>query len=175
MPLAVFPALFNANSIFKDFSRQSCIFKYFSSLCEPCAFSSSPDTAFFFKFMFQIFFQEILSQCQTILIEVSYMCESRRGGGGGGGGGYDSWPLPEKSQSYRVPKQYWSGSPWKSQSYHVGPSSAHQQNSISMVFHCWANGGPLLVLFGSSLLLSTTKKNVRVRLLWQNFLDLHMC
>ena len=22
--------------IFKDFSRKSCIFKYFSSLCEPC-------------------------------------------------------------------------------------------------------------------------------------------
>ena len=22
--------------IFKDFSKQSCIFKYFSSLCEPC-------------------------------------------------------------------------------------------------------------------------------------------
>ena len=28
--------LFKANLIFKDFSSQSCIFKYFSSLCEPC-------------------------------------------------------------------------------------------------------------------------------------------
>ena len=25
-----------ANLIFKDFSRKPCIFKYFSSLCEPC-------------------------------------------------------------------------------------------------------------------------------------------
>ena len=31
-----FPELFKANLIFKDFSRQSCIFKYFSSLREPC-------------------------------------------------------------------------------------------------------------------------------------------
>ena len=35
-PLSVFQVLFNANLIFKDFSRQSCIFKYFSSLCKPC-------------------------------------------------------------------------------------------------------------------------------------------
>ena len=35
-PLNVFQVLFMANFIFKDFSRQSCIFKYFSSLCEPC-------------------------------------------------------------------------------------------------------------------------------------------
>ena len=35
-PLSVIPVLFKANLIFKDFSRQSCIFKYFSSLCEPC-------------------------------------------------------------------------------------------------------------------------------------------
>ena len=32
-PLSVFPALFKANLVFKDFSKQSCIFKY---LCEPC-------------------------------------------------------------------------------------------------------------------------------------------
>ena len=36
-PLSVFQVLFKINLIFKDFSRQSCIFKYFSSLCEPCA------------------------------------------------------------------------------------------------------------------------------------------
>ena len=30
-----FSSTFKANFIFKDFSRQSCIFKYFSSLCEP--------------------------------------------------------------------------------------------------------------------------------------------
>ena len=34
-PLSVFPVLFKSNLIFKDFSGQSCIFKYFSSLCEP--------------------------------------------------------------------------------------------------------------------------------------------
>ena len=31
-----FQVLFKANLIFKDFSRQTCIFKYFSSLCKPC-------------------------------------------------------------------------------------------------------------------------------------------
>ena len=35
-PLSVFQVLFKANFIFKDFTRQACIFKYFSSLCEPC-------------------------------------------------------------------------------------------------------------------------------------------
>ena len=35
-PLSVFQVLIKANFIFKDFSRQSCIFKYFSSLWEPC-------------------------------------------------------------------------------------------------------------------------------------------
>ena len=34
-PLIVFQVLFKTNFIFKDFSRQSCIFKYISSLCEP--------------------------------------------------------------------------------------------------------------------------------------------
>ena len=36
-PLSVFQVLFKANLIFKDFSRQSCIFMYFSSLWEPCS------------------------------------------------------------------------------------------------------------------------------------------
>ena len=35
-PFSVFQVLVKANIIFKDFSRQSCIFKYFSSLCKPC-------------------------------------------------------------------------------------------------------------------------------------------
>ena len=34
-PLSVFQVLFKANLIFKDFLRESCIFQYFSSLCEP--------------------------------------------------------------------------------------------------------------------------------------------
>ena len=39
-PLSVFQVLFKASLIFKDFSRQSCIFKYFSSLCESCIVTS---------------------------------------------------------------------------------------------------------------------------------------
>ena len=35
-PLSAFQVLFKATLIFNDFSRQSCIFKYFSSLCETC-------------------------------------------------------------------------------------------------------------------------------------------
>ena len=35
VPMANFPALFKANLVFKYFSRQPFIFKYFSSLCEP--------------------------------------------------------------------------------------------------------------------------------------------
>ena len=34
-PLSVFQVFLKANLIFKDFQRQSCIFKYFSSLCGP--------------------------------------------------------------------------------------------------------------------------------------------
>ena len=34
--MANFPELFKANLVFKYFSRQPFIFKYFSSLCEPC-------------------------------------------------------------------------------------------------------------------------------------------
>ena len=34
-PLSVVQVLFKANLIFKDFKRQSCIFKYFLSLCKP--------------------------------------------------------------------------------------------------------------------------------------------
>ena len=34
-PLSVFYVLFKANFIFNDFSRQSCILKYFSSRANP--------------------------------------------------------------------------------------------------------------------------------------------
>ena len=37
-PWSVFQVLFKAKLIFKDFSRQFCIFKYFSSLCKPWIF-----------------------------------------------------------------------------------------------------------------------------------------
>ena len=52
------------------------------------------------------------------------------GGSRGGDRGPDP---PEKSQKYRVSKQYWSGSPkmTKLQSQHsIGPSSARQQKAI---------------------------------------------
>ena len=45
-PLSVFQILFKANLIFKDFSRQSCIFKYFSSLREPCIHVKCPGTEY---------------------------------------------------------------------------------------------------------------------------------
>ena len=51
-----FQVLFEANLIFKDFSRQSCIFKYFSSLCEPCACFFIVCSFFFSKFTFSIIF-----------------------------------------------------------------------------------------------------------------------
>ena len=54
----------------------------------------------------------------------STMHEFRRGG--------VRTPTPGKSHKYRVPKQYWSGSPGKSQNFqatiHVGPLSARQRN-----------------------------------------------
>ena len=57
----------------------------------------------------------------------------------------------------------------------VGPSSARQQNAISVAF-CWqADNGLLMVVLGSSLPLSTKKKNLsKLDYLWLNFLDQHM-
>ena len=53
----------------------------------------------------------------------------------GGTGGPDP---PEKSQKYRVSKQYWSGSPGKSQNYKasiqcraiIGPPAKHHLNGV---------------------------------------------
>ena len=39
MPYSDSPVLFKSGFIFKDFSRKPLIFKYFSSLCEPCFMS----------------------------------------------------------------------------------------------------------------------------------------
>ena len=67
---------------------------------------------------------------------VKCMCRSR----GGEGGGQGVRTPPEKSQKYRVSKQYWSGSPEKSQSY---------QASIQI----WANiGTPAKGHFNGALL-----------------------
>ena len=38
MPYSDFPVLFNEDYFFKEFSRKPSIFKYFSSLYEPCRF-----------------------------------------------------------------------------------------------------------------------------------------
>ena len=53
-PLSAFQVLFKANLIFKDFSIQYCILKYFSSLCEPCyrRFNLRKDVLFSFDTFF---------------------------------------------------------------------------------------------------------------------------
>ena len=73
------------------------------------------------------------------------------GGSRVGTGGPD--PL-KKSQKYRVSQQYWSGSPKN----HIATKPAfngepltRQQNAISKAFRWWADGGPFLVAFRSSL------------------------
>ena len=61
---------------------------------------------------------------------------------------------PEKSQKYRISEQYWSGSPKNRKAtkpaFNGGPL-ARQQNAISKAFRWWADGGPFLVAFRSSL------------------------
>ena len=42
--------------------------------------------------------------------------------------------------------------------FNVGPSSVRQRNAIQMAFRWWAEYCPLLVVFGSSLSLSTKKR-----------------
>ena len=41
-----FSSTFLGNFIFKDFLRQSCLFKYFSSLCKPCYISVDVSLSF---------------------------------------------------------------------------------------------------------------------------------
>ena len=85
-------------------------------------------------------------------------------------------PPPGKSQSYRVPCQYRSGSHGKSLfSYQ---DSIQCWSSIRLPVKChlngvcgWAYNGPPLVVFWSSLSLSNKKKTVsELDPLWQNFL-----
>ena len=94
-----------------------------------------------------------------------------------GGGGLP--PPPEKSQKYRVSKQYWPGPPEKSQKYwasiNVRPLSARQQNAMQMAFRWRADDGPLIVVCESSSLPSSTIKTLsKLDPLWQNFLDPRM-
>ena len=73
-------------------------------------------------------------------------------GSRGGGGGQESGPPPPKKKNhkkYRVSWQYWSGSPENHNAtkpaFNVGPSSAHQQNAISMAFRWRVNDSRLIV------------------------------
>ena len=75
-----------------------------------------------------------LSKCHIAKALLSEPCADPEGGGGGVQGVRTP---PEKSQKYRVSKQYWSGSPDKLQSYQatmsafkVGQSLVRQRNTI---------------------------------------------
>ena len=75
-----------------------------------------------------------------------------------------SWADPEGGQGVRTPlknhknigfpSKYWSGSPKNHKAtkpaFNGGPST-RQQNAISKAFRWWADGGPFLVAFWSSL------------------------
>ena len=70
-------------------------------------------------------------------------------------------PPPEKSQKYRVSKQF-CPDPLKNYeatkpTFYVGPSSACQRNAILKVFYLRADDRPLIVVFGSSHPSSTKK------------------
>ena len=94
----------------------------------------------------------------ALVKHVIYECANPEGWGSG------SWvPSPsKKSHSYMVSKQYWSGSPEKSQSYedydailvhHRPDSKTPFLNGVSMADRWW----PVLAAFGSSLPSSTEK------------------
>ena len=69
-----------------------------------------------------------------------YMCGSRGGDGGSG-----PPPPVKKSQKYRVSKQYWFGSPEKSQSFqasiqcwaNIGTPARRHLNGVSLVGRWW--------------------------------------
>ena len=68
---------------------------------------------------------------------------------------------PEKRQKIRVSEQHWSGSSENHEAtmsaFNVGQSSTRQQNAINMAFCWWADDGPFIVVFGSSIPSSTKK------------------
>ena len=82
-----------------------------------------------------------------------------------GTGGPDHSPPAGKLQKYRVPKQYYTGSPLNHKAanpaFNVGPSSARQRNAIKMAFRWRAVDGPLIVVFGSFF--SSSNKNKKKR------------
>ena len=85
---------------------------------------------------------------------------------GGGAGGPDP-PPPGKLQKYRVPLQYWSGSPLNhkatSPTFNVGPSFVRQRNIIEMAFRWRAVDGPLIVVLVGSFLPSSNLKRIVVK------------
>ena len=69
---------------------------------------------------------------------------------------------PEKAQKYRVSLQNWSRSPEKKHkaikpAFNVGPSSARQQNAISMAFRWRADYGPFIAVTKLSRFIALTK------------------
>ena len=89
-------------------------------------------------------------------------CVEPEGGGGGGGGqgvrthlknhkaiGFLTNTSPDPLKNHIATKP----------AANVGPSSTRHRNAILMAFRWWANDGPLLVVFGSSLPSSLKKKH----------------
>ena len=58
---------------------------------------------------------------------------------------------PEKSQKYRKKAI--------KPAFSVGPSSAHQQNTIEMALCWWADDSPLVMVFGIWIISSSKKKH----------------
>ena len=68
---------------------------------------------------------------------------------------YIGEPLKHSCQNLKIIWHKWD----LTKPFNVGSSSAHQQNAISMAF-CWrADDGPFMVVFVSSIALSTNIKN----------------
>ena len=77
----------------------------------------------------------------------SHMGRSRGSTGGRG--------PTEKRQKIRVSEQNWSRSPENHEATmsasNVGQSLTRQQNAINMAFRWWADDGPFIMVFGSSI------------------------
>ena len=75
---------------------------------------------------------------------------------------------PEKSQKYRVFLQYYTDpDPLTNHKatkpeFNVGPSSARQRNTISMVFGWRADDGPIEAVYKSSIPPSTKTKGLQI-------------
>ena len=106
-----------------------------------------------------IFLPIIFSICFGCSKEVVYVFMGRsRGGWGGGQGVLTPQPPPPPLKNHKnieflsntVPDPLKNHKATKP-AFNVGPSSASQQNTIKMVFRWWADDGPYIVTFGSSI------------------------